>query len=333
MTKIDTIWEELENDRSFYNGLLLKRLSGKVKPEVYVALKAPDMLRCIAVRMQMITGMDVVSKINIREIKIESYTESNNQGRHYLLVLLLNPEHRDIFSTLCEDLIHAVEETTDENVLIGQLLNRLEKWQMLFDRLNQQGLTKSAQIGLYGELYFLQNILTHTDQAEYCIKAWLGPEMAIQDFQFAEQAVEVKTTHGKKHQKIHIASERQLDTSIVPHIYLYHISLDIRSNIGETLNQITERLKDRLVNNPFASNAFRLKLLEAGYFDIHSHFYEESGYSIRQLNVYKVTDDFPKITESSVPYGVGDVHYTIIAGNEKRWSISEEELFCKLTKS
>ncbi len=333
MRKIDTIWEELENDRSFYNGLLIKRLSGKVKPEVYVALKAPERLRCIAVRMQMITGMDVVSKINIREIKIETYTESNNKDRHYLLVLLLNPEHRDIFSTLSEDLINTVENTIDEVVLIRQLLFRLEKWQMLFDRISKQGLSKSAQIGLYGELYFLYNLLAHTNNAEYCIDAWKGPEMAVQDFQFADYAVEVKTTHGKNHQKIHITSERQLDTAIVPHIYIYHVSLDIRSDLGESLNQIVDRLKECLEQNPFASNAFRLKLLEAGYFDIHAHFYEESGYSIRQVNLYKVTDDFPKITESSVPYGVGDVHYTIIAGNEESWSISAEELFEKIIKS
>jgi len=333
MTKIEKIWTDLESDSSFQHGLLLKRLSSKVKPDIYVALKALGRHRCIAVKKRIITQHEEVANIKIRQITIETYTEGNNPDRNFLLILLLNNEHKDIFSTLCEDLIHAVEETIDENELIGQLLSRLEKWQMLFDRLSQQGLSKSAQVGLYGELYFLQNILMHTKQAEYCIKAWVGPEMAVQDFQFAEQAVEVKTTHGKNHQKIHIASERQLDTAIIPYIYLYHISLDIRSNVGDTLNQITDRLKDRLATNPFASNAFCLKLLEAGYFDIHAHFYEEFGYSIRQLNVYKITDDFPKITESSVPYGVGDVHYTIIARNEKRWSISEKELFYKLTKS
>ena len=36
--KIDTIWEELEKDESFQTGLLYKRYSAKVKPDVFVAL-------------------------------------------------------------------------------------------------------------------------------------------------------------------------------------------------------------------------------------------------------------------------------------------------------
>jgi hypothetical protein len=48
MTKIDTIWEELENDNSLHSGILLKRYSGSVLPDVYVALRSPERLRCLA---------------------------------------------------------------------------------------------------------------------------------------------------------------------------------------------------------------------------------------------------------------------------------------------
>ncbi len=328
--KIESIWEELETDNSFCRGLLLKRLSSKVKPEVYVALKAPERLRCIAIRLHLNESLNMASNINIREIQIETFMDSNNQESNFLLVLLINAEHRDIFSVLCEDLISAVRDTTDEGILIGQLLFRLEKWQMLFERLSQQGLSESAQIGLYGELHFLMNLLHHSDNLEYCVNSWKGPELAVQDFQFADQAVEVKATHGKNHQKIHIANERQLDIAIVPHIFIYHVSLDVRRNLGENLNQIVSRLRDHLTANPIASDSFRLKLLEAGYFDVHEHLYLETGYSIRQLNIYKVTDTFPKITESGVPAGVGDVSYSIIVGSAESWSINEEELFGNL---
>ena len=330
--KIEPIWEELETDNSFYSGLLLKRLSSKVMPEVYVALKAPERLRCVAIRINRNESIDIASNINIREIQIETFMDCNNQKGKYLLVLLINPEHRDIFSVLCEDLINAIQDITDERILIRQFLLRLEKWQMLFERLSQQGLSESAQIGLYGELHFLLTLLNHCDNLEYCVDSWKGPEMAVQDFQFADQAVEVKATHGKNQQKIYIANERQLDITIVPHIYIYHISLDVRKDFGENLNQIVCRLRDYLTVNPIASHSFRLKLLEAGYFDVHTHFYQERGYTIRLLNVYKVTDSFPKITESEIPAGVGDVRYSIIVGNDDRWSINEKELFCNLIK-
>ena len=122
MMKIETIWKDLESDSSFQHGLLLKRLSSKVKPDIYVALKALGRHRCIAVKKRIITQHEEIANIKIRQITIETYTEGNNPDRNFLLVLLLNNEHKDIFSTLCEDLIHAVEETIDENILIGQLL-------------------------------------------------------------------------------------------------------------------------------------------------------------------------------------------------------------------
>ena len=63
---------------------------------------------------------------------------------------------------------------------------------------------------------------------------------------------------------------------------------------------------------------------------VHAHLYLKTGYTIRQLNIYKVTDTFPKITESEVPAGVGDVSYSIIIGSAESWSINEEELFGNL---
>ena len=48
MTKINQIWEELANDTSFAKGLLLRRYSGSVLPDVFVALQQPEKLLCIA---------------------------------------------------------------------------------------------------------------------------------------------------------------------------------------------------------------------------------------------------------------------------------------------
>ncbi|MEQ1678566.1 MAG: PD-(D/E)XK motif protein, partial [Chitinophagaceae bacterium] len=79
-----------------------------------------------------------------------------------------------------------------------------------------------------------------------CLKAWTGPSKAIQDFQFGRWALEVKTTSGKNHQKIYVSSERQLDDSLIPAIFLYHLSLDIRNGNGETLNALIDSIYDLL---------------------------------------------------------------------------------------
>lgn len=332
MMKINQIWEDLENEQSLRSGLLYKRYSGTVIPDVYVAIRAPEKFRCIAAHLSSSVELKTEKWDKLKDIKIEILKDENQTGKHFLLILLLNNQHRDIFSTLCEDLIQQVSEIKTENELIKNLMSRLEKWRLLFERIGQQGLPEEAQRGLYGELYFLRKFLKKTSDYLFCIETWKGPDKAIQDFQFSDWGVEIKTTHGKNHQKIQIASERQLDTSIVPNIYLHHISLDVRSDHGETLVDIIKEIYGILDTNPTASNNFRLKLMDANYFDIHTWLYNTIGYSIRQEKLYKISDNFPRLTESQIPSGVGDVRYTVVVSDNEEWIIDEDKLFESLIK-
>ena len=195
-----------------------------------------------------------------------------------------------------------------------------------FEKIGKQGLSDEVQRGLYGEIYFLRFFLSSVSDKNYCVKSWLGPEKSIQDFQYSNWAVEVKTTHGNNHQKIHITSERQLDDTIIEKIFLYHLSLDVRVGNGESLNILIEDVSELLSHNTMASNLFKLKLLESGYYDIHKPLYDERGYSIRQENLYRVSGNFPRITENQIPIGVGDVRYSIVLSESEEYRINHETL-------
>lgn len=327
MKKIDNIWNELEAEQPLKSGLLYKRYSGEIKPDVYVAIKFPEKLPCIAAHLNSEAELQLKSWDKLRDIKIETHPDEKHQDKQFLLVLLLDSQHRDIFSTLSEDLIHQVANISSEPELIKLLLLRLEKWRLLFEKMGQQGLSDEAQRALYGEMYFLRKFLNNVSNTDYCVNSWKGVERSVQDFQFSDWAVEVKTTYGKNQQKLHISSERQLDISLIPRIFLIHYSLEVRQNHGETLNDLVDDLLKVLSDSPAAYNVFRLKHLEAGYFDTHRHLYTETGYSIRQENIYRITDNFPKITEAQIPSGVGDVRYSLIVSANNDWTLNEEELF------
>jgi hypothetical protein len=326
MTKIENIWFGLESETSNHSGLLYKRYSAEVLPDVFIALKAPEKLRCIAFRISAAFPFDETQWNKLKDIKIETLPDERDKSKKFLLILLLNKQHKDIFSTLCEDLIFGVSEVTTEQTLVEKLLDRLAKWQSLFEKVGKQGLSDEAQRGLYGEIYFLRFFLTNNSDKNYCVKAWLGPEKSIQDFQYSNWAVEVKTTHGNNHQKIHITSERQLDDSIIEKIFLFHLSLDVRVGNGESLNTLIDEVSEILNNNSMASNLFKLKLLESGYYDIHKPLYDERGYTIRQENLYRVSGNFPRITENQIPIGVGDVRYSIVLSESEEWRINQETL-------
>src|SRR5688572_8495008 len=175
MTKIDTIWTELENDDSFRSGILFKRYSASVLPDVYVALRAPEKLRCIAAHIVKENVPDIQNWNKLKDIKVEILNDDRNPAKSYLLIMILNQQHKDIFSVLCEDLINQIAFILDEKLLIKDLLNRLAKWQTLFERLGQQGLTTEAQRGLFGELYFLRKFLSNSIDRNYCLSAWQVP--------------------------------------------------------------------------------------------------------------------------------------------------------------
>lgn len=326
MTKIENIWVGLESETSNHSGLLYKRYSAEVLPDVFIALKAPEKLRCIAFRISAAFPFEETQWNKLKDIKIESLPDESYKSKKFLLILLLNKQHKDIFSTLCEDLIFGVSEVSTEQNLVEKLLERLAKWQSLFEKVGKQGLSDEAQRGLYGEIYFLRFFLTNNSDKNYCIKSWLGPEKSIQDFQYSNWAVEVKTTHGNNHQKIHITSERQLDDSVIDKIFLFHLSLDVRVGNGESLNILVDEVSKILNDSTMALNLFKLKLLESGYYDIHKPLYDDRGYSIRQENLYRVSGNFPRITENQIPIGVGDVRYSIVLSESEEWRINHQTL-------
>jgi hypothetical protein len=89
-TKIDTIWSELENDNSFQSGILCKRYSSLVLPDVYVALRAPEKLRCVAAHIRRESVPDIHAWNKFKDIKVEVIPDDRNADKSWLLVLLLS---------------------------------------------------------------------------------------------------------------------------------------------------------------------------------------------------------------------------------------------------
>jgi hypothetical protein len=280
--------------------------------------------RCLALEIEASFSNYFAGYNTFQDIHFEPYVD--NSGKCFLLILLLDNSQSELFTVLCEDLIRSVQSFADTNDVLSSLILRIQQWQLLFDKLKSGELPLSAQIGLYGELYFLRRIINAIGQADSLVNCWVGPQSANQDFNFLNCAVEVKTTHGKNHQKIHIASERQLDTIENMPLFLYHLSVDNRNNSGETLNDCIDNLYSILSGNHVALSRLKHQLYTIGYFDVHRTFYDTIGYSIRQERAFKVVGSFPRITEAMLPSGVGDLRYSIIIPDETSWSIVVEDL-------
>lgn len=320
--KIDQIWNDLENDKSLSRGLLLRRYSADSKQDVYVALQQPECLRCIAFRLKVDEKINTSGYGNLKDIKINTVPDDSDNSRNFLLILLANNEHREVFATLAEDLINQVLNA-EEHVLIKEVINRFEMWKALFDKVTSDGLSPEEQRGLYGELYFLRKWISQSTDLQKPIQSWLGTEKELRDFQSAGWGIEVKTTQSNNHQKVHISSERQLDPTNLNILILFHLSLESQQHHGETLNQIINSIVTLLSQDVKALVQFRAKLLQGGYFLNHASRYGITGYQIRGESFYTVRDNFPRIEEADIRTGTGDVKYSIILTEQSEYLVPE----------
>lgn len=231
-------------------------------------------------------------------------------GHAHLGVALREPRFGDVFSALAEDLARRVEQESGESAsLVGVLIGQLARWQR-FLAASATGLEADAQRGLWAELQCLDTLLIPFFGAEAVI-AWKGPEGAHQDFQFASAWIEVKTTLAKQPQSVRITSERQLDDTHGPPLFLHVLALEAHPEGADTLPTRVAALRVALASASSARERFEDLLLAAGYLDRDAPRYATPGYVVRRADSFRVAPGFPRIIETQLTNGVGDVAYAL----------------------
>lgn len=248
-------------------------------------------------------------------------------GRHVrLIVRLASPSFRDVFTSLAEDVASHVARASNDAEAVRLLHERLERWQAFLKQHPADGLGEEARQGLYGELWFMTRHCVPRLGPRAAVSSWKGPGGAAQDFQFPRLAVEVKTSSGRQHQTLTISNERQLDRTGVDRLLLFHLSLDSREGGGETLPTIVKAARGLVADDAVAAAAFEDALFLAGYLDCHAPAYERAGYTVREANFFDVVDGFPRIVESDLRNGVGDVRYTISVAECRNYRVSDDSV-------
>jgi Putative PD-(D/E)XK family member, (DUF4420) len=325
---ISELWSELErNIQQDRSGYVTRRVRADSLCDLRIAVVEPQGTRTLLLKVRR-TVAEVIREYPKSEGFQVQLVQLPNDSQDYVTLQLALTQNRysDIFTALVDDVITGVAEKTTEETGLEEFIVRLRRWQA-FLRINQpEGLSEIAQQGLYGELWFLrQLVLPHLGLLKG-LRCWTGSKGTQQDFQFSRCAVEVKTTSAKQHQKLAIASERQLDDTGAGAVVLLHLSLDVRQGQGETLPGIVASVRSLVAGDVIARDELENILFETGYLDIHATRYENVGYTIREHNYFRVGADFPKIIESDLRKGVGDVRYTISVAECKHFSLSELEV-------
>lgn len=229
---------------------------------------------------------------------------------------LLQHDAKKVFFTFCANLIDAVTDIYDEQKALYALKKRYITWKTMFRRDSANKLSREVLQGLFGELYFMKKYMLDRFGAAVAVQAWSGPDFKSKDYAVDTEWFEVKTV-GANTTTVHISSLAQLSSDHDGHLIVVKAEAmsdqfsNGESNIEELFNYIFAQINDETAEGIFLS-----KLSAFGFDSSDESFM--SKFDVKSMTSYKVSGDFPRLTEKDITRPeICDVSYSLIINSLK----------------
>ena len=261
-----------------------------------------------------------------------SLSPTDGANARFLAFRLLDTNQRDIFHTLCRDIISTATSAGTESEAVSVALMRTWRWHHLLRGGGSGLLTPQEQMGLLGEMFVLERHFLPNLAPKTALSAWRGPLDAPKDFEIGLLAVETKARRGGATSSISITSADQLNESGVDVLFLHVVELSqapTDSEDGQTVQDVAERIRGCLAGSDLeALDVFETLLLAAGLSaedDYSDHKWLEGS-----SHLFLVDGDFPRIVPSELKSGVSRVRYSVSLGDCEPYIASECDLVIAL---
>lgn len=245
-------------------------------------------------------------------------------GKRALLILLKDNEQRELFVTLCHDIVRAGEAASDNQDALARALKRTLRWHHLLRGGKGDQLSLEEQRGLLGELQFLKHLIANIGPRA-AIEAWKGPLGSSKDFELDGCLVEVKARRGAAKPYVQISSEDQLADVHGCRLFLVVSPVDaVVKPSGQTLTDYVSDVDRIFAALDLDSYVLWEECLEAIGFDFEDD-YSDRRWVIGQSLQFEVKDGFPRVP-LPLPAGVSGVRYSIGLDACSPFSVDPEEL-------
>lgn len=216
----------------------------------------------------------------------------------------------ELFTKVAVDLVNLMESSSaqDGPRIHSSMISRIRAWQAFMKRDSDGVLSTEEEIGLFGELLVLQNLLDDGVSEFDALESWAGPDDGLHDFLLGDGAIEVKTTMAPAGFMARIANLDQLDDSLHQPLYVAAVRLAQLSE-GATLPDLIDQVAG-LLDDPGASALLNSRLVSAGYMDITRTEYTRR-FRCSELTYRIVGDDSPRLTRSNVPAAIHEARYSL----------------------
>jgi Putative PD-(D/E)XK family member, (DUF4420) len=247
-------------------------------------------------------------------------------SQYFLTIIQGDEDYGDLFETVIQNLLDHLQLQESGN-LFAIVYKVFERWKSFFKRGGFKKLSDEQQRGLLGELMLISRwIELNPGQPPLLIDSWNGPSKCRIDFAAQRSGIEIKTSIDKLRKSIRISNEKQLQvTDAVNRIYLYVFYLELSKTHGITLDEMVEKVREKLASY---SQGLLLKfndlLTELGFKDGE---YSDLKYNIIEEEAYKVNEEFPQIKTSLLPLGINHVSYNVDLSHCQSYKIPVSDIY------
>ena len=312
MNQLTEAWSQLQGDVGGEPaGFVRRRLSDVDQPAVYAGRRQSDGFEAVLVEVatsSLPRGLELPRSTSGLEVG-GIPTVPGPGGRTCLYVIVSDERYTRHFTFLAQDVVDRVLTVPDDRTAVSCFVSEIERWQSFLRQFGSEGLSDSAQRGLFGELWLLTRLLDEGLPGTVAVNRWKGPDRDAHDFQLPAAAVEVKTTKTATPNAIRISGVKQLDDRGLPGLFLYFVQVEESATAELSLPELIGRLRDRLDEG--GRGQLEERLLRVGYTDEQFEDGSSQRYTVRRERWFRVTAGFPRLLESDLPSGVVDVAFSI----------------------
>lgn len=232
-------------------------------------------------------------------------------GNYQWLAIVRQPAGSlELFATVVSDIVHLLQSFSDspEEALYQRFLGRVRGWQE-FMRQGRDGLGPEKELGLVGELSFLNLLLDAGTLQFTAVDGWKGPHDGLHDFQFGHGSVEIKSTMVQEGFPVRIGSLDQLDDTNNPPLFLAGLRFNAQE-AGKTLAELVDGTRQRFDADAAAMRLFEQALDQAGYLDMHAASYTRR-FLLTDVRLHLVDGVFPRLAPFNVSPAIRHAAYEL----------------------
>jgi hypothetical protein len=243
-----------------------------------------------------------------------------------LCVVLKDDFFQDLFDDFILSLYTKIHEIASPNDYSEHFVKYCLKWSAFFENKLRNDLTKEQVKGLFGELFYLKNlILDSNSDIDEKLTSWKGPYQVSHDFVTDFIDYEIKTIDWLKNH-IQISSEFQLESESGKNLELIvlFVELDLINGVSlkVLLNQIKILILERLGDLSILINGLSQLGLSFG----HLEKYEMYRFVPKEKFHYDASnEDFPKLIRSNLAEEIFNVKYDIRLSHIKKHMVLNEK--------